>query len=288
MQAPQGPEHLVRVEPTRWWSSGERGGSIGPKTITNGRPYIAFINPGFVSTDFTLVPLESAVFEVTTSDSNLEYRVRGLSFAPFRGHFAVCPAELATPKRTDCLYSDHVNFQVSSADLSTSAFPNGDKTTFFALTQRLGRSEQRKPTISVTGLAGPEGGQLWAAHEARRAAKRQAAAEQAAREAEQARRRAQIALEESRAQAAAFENFLRTAPRAAALICDSGDQVLAEGGSLSRLSFNCKLPGGRQSAASLEQMLSAGWFIESQTLIPTSNMYGRPASTVNLVLRKGG
>ena len=56
VQVPRGAEHLVRVEPIRWWSNGERGGSIGHKTITNGRPYIAFIKPGFVSTDFALVP----------------------------------------------------------------------------------------------------------------------------------------------------------------------------------------------------------------------------------------
>lgn len=285
--ASDGKIHTIRVESNTWWTDGGRGVSVGRKTINAGLPYLFFINPGILAstTKFAIRPLGETALEVNLARGSpyMQMNVPSLGFKTDRAFFAVCPPDLAKPERSDCLYTDNISFQISTDGGAPISGRNQNITSFLVMARKI--LGPGAGSVNFNGLDGSTGRQKWQLVEDAQVERRQQRAlqEELRRSAEA--KNAKAADARYRASLNAQDQFLRSAPRGTALICDSGDELLIDGGSLSRLTFRCSMPHGA-GHINLEEVLNSGWAIENQVLSPSQSITGRMGHTVNVVLRK--
>lgn len=82
------------------------------------------------------------------------------------------------------------------------------------------------------------------------------------------------------------EDWSSKAPKGSVLVCDSGTSLMPVGSSIDKVLLQCGFPGIGNRYINLTSMLSKGWKIETQSLLPTPDIFGGVSYSVSLILRK--
>lgn len=273
---------LVRVTSEKWWSSGERGGSIGQKMITEGKPYLFFLAAGFTSSDYALIPLEQEPrFAVTVPGGTERMLVENaaLAFKAQEVWIAICPAEIAAPKRSDCLFTDEVKFEVQQRDGSIEALWSGQTR------EHAFRYLALKTAGAARALAiyAPNQVAANARFEALHASFQQAAEAKKAAEAQAAAARNQQARVEAEAEKAQAAKFLASAKRGTTVFCRSAFLVQADT-LTSGVGFECDRTGANQIMR-VRDFEENGWDLVREQRQPMQGMLGVGYS-VNVSFKK--
>lgn len=281
----EGRRYTVLAEPKRWWSSGERGGSIGRKVIEGGVPYLFSYDPGVFSTDYDLRPLAGAEFSVRLSGRDrFDLDMPGLSFKPEKIFLAMCPADIKAPRRTECLYTDDVRFKVAGKDTPIRSVHEPKLYTFLFLARHVHQSGNGR--LRIQGQDGASARTQWELAESAEATRVRQVAIAEKKDRDQREQAHQAKTQREQEARRLGREYIQSASRGRTLMCDSGDWMLTAGKPLASLPMWCSFPQVGRAEIDLAHALDAGWSIESQTLSDASNVIGEGGRTVSLVLRR--
>lgn len=204
---------------------------------------------------------------------NLFAKAKGSSGGKFVDALVLCPP-VSQPAPNECAIPEQYQFEI---DTNRSAYGNQPKNfTSLRAVSESGFNQFRLVTeeTKVAAMA-----QIVKAR-----------AEAAERERIESGRR-KIAADRARVEETALAKrqaeWATKAPKGTALMCSSGSWLMPVGSTMERVPLSCGFPQLGDRSINLSAMLSMGWRIETQNMLPAPSMDGGVGYSVSLILRKG-